>query len=156
MGTLLAFECARRLQSAGAPAPLWLFLSGRRAPDSPADAHPLHGLPDKEFVEQLNRIYKGIPEEFLENEDVMALIIPTLRADIAVVESYLYREQEPLDCPLTVFAGQDDASVSWQQLLAWKRQTRRQFTAQFFPGGHFYPRQPLLQSIATTLQKLGA
>ena len=156
MGTLLAFECVRRLQLAGAPMPLWLFLSGRRAPDSPNDAHPLHGLPDQEFVEQLNLIYKGIPEEFLDNPEILAVILPTLRADIAVVESYAYREQEPLDCPLTVFAGQDDTSVSWQQLLAWKRQTRRQFAAQIFPGGHFYPRGPLLHSIAATLTKLGA
>ena len=156
MGTLLAFECVRRLQRSGAPMPLSLFLSGRRAPDSPADAHPLHGLPDAEFVDQLNRIYRGIPEEFLDKPEILAVILPTLRADIAVVESYRYREQEPLDCPLTVFAGQHDSSVSWQQLLAWNRQTRRQFSAQVFPGGHFYPRGPLLQSLATTLAKLGA
>jgi medium-chain acyl-[acyl-carrier-protein] hydrolase len=156
MGTLLAFECVRRLQQAGTPAPLWLFLSGRRAPDSPPDGHPLHTLPDAEFIEQLNRIYKGIPEEFLDNPEIMEFILPNLRADVAVVESYCYREQEPLDCPLTVFAGEADASVNWQQLFAWKRQTRRQFAAQFFPGGHFYPRAPLLQSIATTLTKLSA
>jgi medium-chain acyl-[acyl-carrier-protein] hydrolase len=156
MGTLLAFECVRRLQSAGAAMPLWLLLSGRRAPDCPSDTHPLHGLPDDEFIDQLHRIYKGIPEELLDNPEILEIFLPTLRADIAVVESYRYREMDPLDCPLTVFAGADDTSVSWQQLLAWKRQTRGQFSAQIFPGGHFYPREPLLRSIAATLGKLGA
>ncbi len=155
MGALVAFECARRLRKSGHPAPQWLFLSGRRAPDRQPDPHPLHALPDAEFVDQLHRTYRGIPQEFLENPEIMAVFLPTLRADIAVVESFRFEEQEPLDCPITVFAGQEDASVSWQQLFAWKRQTRRAFAAHIFPGGHFYPREPLLRSISATLLKLG-
>ncbi len=154
MGALLAFECARRLRNAGHPAPQWLFLSGRRAPDGHPDPHPLHALPDTRFLEQLHRIYQGIPQELLENPEIMAVFLPTLRADISVVESFRFEEQEPLDCPITVFAGQDDASVSWQQLFAWRRQTRRAFAAHIFPGGHFYPREPLLRSISATLLKL--
>lgn len=155
MGALLAFECVRRLEQAGAPAAQWLFLSGRRAPDAQPDAHPLHALPDAEFLDQLHRIYKGIPEELLSNPEIMQIFLPILRADIAIVESYRFADHEPLDCPITVFAGQSDTTVTWQQLMAWKRHTRRQFAAHIFPGDHFYPRGPLLQVISTTLGKLG-
>ena len=154
MGALLAFECVRRLHQSGSPEPLWLFLSGRRAPDNAADPEPLHALPDAEFLDRLNRTYKGIPEELLNNPEILEVFLPTLRADVAVVESYHFKEYEPLDCPISAFAGEADASVTWQELLAWKRQTRRQFAAHIFPGGHFYPREPLLRSISTTLSKL--
>jgi medium-chain acyl-[acyl-carrier-protein] hydrolase len=85
----------------------------------------------------------------------MEVFLPILRADIAVVESYRFQEGEPLDCPVTVFSGMDDTSVSWDQLLAWKRHTtHRRFAMQLLPGGHFYPQGPLLQTISATLAKL--
>jgi len=154
MGALLAFECVRRLQRSGSPAPLWLFVSGRRAPDSAPDPERLHALPDAEFLDRLNRIYKGIPQELLNNPEILEIFLPTLRADVSVVESYRFEEHEPLDCPIGAFAGEADSSVAWQQLLAWKRQTKGQFAAHIFPGGHFYPREPLLRSMASTLSKL--
>lgn len=154
MGALLAFEWARRLQRDGLSMPAWLFLSGRRAPDSPDDTSLLHSLPDREFIEVVTRLYDGIPDEFLQNAEFMEVILPILRADVSVVESFRFRESEPLDCPMTVFAGKKDASVGWGELLAWKRQTRRRFSVQLLPGGHFYPQRPLLQAISATLAGL--
>jgi len=154
MGALLAFEWVRRLRREGRPMPSWLFLSGRCAPDWPADIHPLHPLSDSDFVAELTRRYDGIPDEFRRDAEFMDVFLPILRADIAAVESYRYQEEEPLDCPITVFAGSRDASVDWDQLLAWKRQTRGPFKVQFFPGRHFYPQAPLLQAITATLAEL--
>jgi len=154
MGALLAFEWARRLQDEGHPMPLWLFLSGRRAPDLPDDSTPLHPLSDTEFLAELSRRYDGISQEFLRDAELMEVFLPILRADLAVVESYRFREIDPLDCPITVFAGAKDTSVNWSQLLAWRRQTRRRLAIQLLPGGHFYPQGPLLQTISATLSGL--
>jgi surfactin synthase thioesterase subunit len=155
MGSLLAFEWVRRLRREGRPMPVWLFLSGRRAPDSAPDGSPLlHPLPDPEFLERLTALYQGIPQEILREPELMDLFLPILRADIAVVESYRFQEDDPLDCPLTVFAGSKDASVNWDQLLAWNRQTRGRFAAEILPGGHFYLHDPLLQTISATLASL--
>lgn len=155
MGALLAFEWVRRLQREGASMPAWLFLSGRRGPDAPGDANSLHSLPDYELVNELARLYNGIPPEFLGNETLMEVFLPILRADIAVVESYSFHEDKPLDCPITVFSGMNDESVSWDQLLAWKRHTsQRRFAIQILPGGHFYPQLPLLRTISATLADL--
>jgi medium-chain acyl-[acyl-carrier-protein] hydrolase len=154
MGSLLAFEWVRRLERGGQSMPEWLFLSGRRAPDSPPDGNHLHALPDSQFLEQLTSLYQGIPQEILRDPELMEVFLPILRADISVVESYGYEEDEPLDCPITVFAGTQDASVTWDQLLDWKRQTRQRFAVQLLPGGHFYPQEPLLQTISETLTGL--
>jgi len=154
MGALLAFEWARRLQHEGRSMPVWLFLSGRRAPDIKDSAGPLHTLADDAFVEELNSRYQGLPREFLESPELMEVFLPILRADIAVVESYEFKEDEPLNCPMTVSAGIGDVSTTYDQLLAWARHTRAGFTAQLFPGGHFYSESPLLRSISATLTEL--
>jgi medium-chain acyl-[acyl-carrier-protein] hydrolase len=155
MGALLAFEWVRRLRRDGVPMPAWLFLSGRRAPDLPGDANLLHLLPDSDLVKELTRLYNGIPQEFLGNDLLMDVFLPILRADVAVVESYCFQEEEPLNCPITVFCGMDDASVGWNDLLAWKRHTTHsRFAMQLLPGGHFYPQHPLLLTISATLAGL--
>ena len=155
MGALLAFEWTRSLQQEGYSMPARLFLSGRRAPDIQDDAGPLHTLPDHEFVEELNCRYQGMPQEFLQNPELMEVFLPILRADIAVVESYQFKEGAPLNCPMTVSAGIGDASTSYDQLLAWARHTRAGFTAQLFPGGDFYPEGPLPGSISASLTTMG-
>ena len=154
MGALLAFEWARRLQHEGRSMPGWLILSGRRSPDIEDDAGPLHALPNHAFVEELNSRYQGMPREFLQSPELMEVFLPILRADIAVVESYQFKEGEPLNCPMIVSAGIGDVSTTYDQLLAWTRHTRAEFIAQLFPGGHFFPQDPLLRSISANLTKL--
>jgi len=154
MGSLLAFEWVRKLAKDGLPQPLWLFLSGRCAPDTPPDPIQLHTLPDPQFLQELNRRYEGIPQEAIADSGFREVFLPLLRADISVVESYRFRQGEPLDCPITVFAGMSDTSVTWPELLAWKSQTRRRFALHYLPGGHFYPQQPAIESIAATLAGL--
>jgi medium-chain acyl-[acyl-carrier-protein] hydrolase len=151
MGALLAFEWMRRAQHERCTMPAWLFLSGRRAPDVEGDTSLLHSLPDDEFLKELKRRYEGMSEEILRTPELVEFYRPILRADISVVESYRFQEDGPLDCPITVFAGMNDASTTMDQMFAWKRQTRRRFAVQLLPGGHFYPKEPLLQTISATL-----
>ena len=154
MGALLAFEWVRRLRNQGQAPPAWLFLSGRRAPEIFPDPIQLHSLPDAQFLSELSRLYQGIPQEFLGDPDFMEVFLPILRADIAVVESYRFRTEEPLSCPMTVFAGVSDPSVTWEQMLAWKQHTRGRFSIRVLPGGHFYPQESLLQTISAALTAL--
>jgi surfactin synthase thioesterase subunit len=151
MGSLLAFEWARKLAQDGLPQPAWMFLSGRCAPDTPPDAVPLHTLPDRQFLEELNRRYAGIPEEAMADPGFREVFLPLLRADISVVESYRFRPSEPLDCPITVFAGTSDRSVNWTELMGWKSQTRGRFAMHLLPGDHFYPQEPAIERVASTL-----
>ena len=156
MGALLAFEWVRRLQSAGHRMPQHLFLSGRRAPHLPDTAGLMRMLPDREFVNELTRRYEGISADFLQEPELLQLFLPMLRADISVVESYVYRNGDQLSCPLTVAAGVHDSSVSYDQLLAWKRYTQSSFTARLYPGGHFYPQGLLLKAITAAFSEIPA
>ena len=97
MGAWVSFEVARWLQSNHDLYPMHLFVSGARAPQLPKLRSPLHQLPEAEFVAALRRL-QGTPEAVLEHAELMALMLPILRADFAVLETYTYSPQTPLPC----------------------------------------------------------
>ena len=105
LGAMTSFEVARRLRRAGQPMPLRMFASAHRAPHLPHPHPILHGLADKEFIDQLCRQYGGIPQAVLDNPDLVELMLPCLRADFTVFETYSYGDEAPLPCPITAFGG---------------------------------------------------
>ena len=139
MGALVSFELARDLRRRKMPTPMHLIVSGHRAPQLP-DPHPkLHRLPDPEFLATLRK-YGGTPEAVIENAELVQLFMPVLRADFAVVESYAYKPEAPLDCSITALGGVEDARVTRDELSAWQAQTAQSFSVRMFPGDHFYLR----------------
>jgi medium-chain acyl-[acyl-carrier-protein] hydrolase len=152
-GALLSFELARTLRARGRPGPAHLFASGRRAPDLPADTEPIHMLPEAEFLAELQEL-GGLPPQLLEHRELLELLVPVLRADVGVHETYEFREQAPLACPITAYGGLTDPKVSRAQAEAWARHTAGPFTLRMFPGGHFYlqeDRAATLHVLATDL-----
>jgi medium-chain acyl-[acyl-carrier-protein] hydrolase len=79
MGALVGFELARQLRRQCDLQPVHLFVSGCFAPDIP-DPNPIHNLPEAELLAELRRL-NGVPQEALENTELMRLLLPTLRAD---------------------------------------------------------------------------
>jgi medium-chain acyl-[acyl-carrier-protein] hydrolase len=137
MGAIVSFELARLLRENNHLSSLKLFVSGRRAPQIPDSDLPIHALPEPEFLKELRR-YNGTPEEVLNNTELMQLLLPTLRADFAVLETYIYAPAPPLDCPITAFGGLQDWKASREDLEAWREQTNAAFSLQMFPGDHFF------------------
>nr|QEO74499.1 thioesterase [uncultured bacterium] len=137
MGALLGYELARRLREEGRPEPSYLFVSGCRAPQS-ADARDVtYDLPDAEFVEVLRRL-KGTPAEVLEHEELLRLLLPLLRADFAVTQTYRYSEGPPLGCPITAVGGLQDEEVTREHLPPWREMTTGAFSLHMLPGDHFF------------------
>jgi medium-chain acyl-[acyl-carrier-protein] hydrolase len=156
MGATLCFEVARELRREGGPQPARLFVSGRRAPHVPNPERPLHDLPDAELFEELRRL-NGTPAEVLEHPELMALILPLLRADFSVSESYVYEDEPPLDCPISVYGGLADAHAPREDLEAWRRQTTQDFALRMLEGDHFFintARPVLLGALARELYRL--
>lgn len=155
LGAVLAFEVTRRLLKNGNPRPRHLFVSGRPAPRVPREEPPIHELPREEFLEELRR-YSGTPEEVLQNQELMDLLEPLLRADFAVSETYAYSPiEEPLPVPLTVLGGVADDEVPPENLEPWRLETRGPFQKHLLDGGHFFlheRREEVLRIISRDLQ----
>jgi medium-chain acyl-[acyl-carrier-protein] hydrolase len=155
MGACVAYELARRLARQGAPPPVRLFVSGRRAPGVPHTEPPMSTLPDDAFIDEIQRRYNGIPEEVLQYPELVALLLPGLRADITALERHVHQPGEPLDCDLLALGGVGDPRVSPSELEAWRSETAGAFSLRLFPGGHFYlqsARQPLLDTLVGALR----
>ena len=80
----------------------------------------------------------GAPREVLAQADLMELVLPIVRADLQAAQTYRYREEPPLDVPITAFAGAADTSAPPPEVDAWRAQTTGPFAAHVFPGGHFF------------------
>jgi medium-chain acyl-[acyl-carrier-protein] hydrolase len=137
MGALVAFELARLLRREGRALPLHLFVSGRSAPQLNSCHRPLHNLPTSELMQELHQL-DGTPTEVLEHPELMEMMLPILRADFSICDTYEYREEEPLACPISAFGGFQDVDVPRQNLEAWSEQTSNSFTLRMLPGKHFF------------------
>lgn len=156
MGALVGFELVRQLRKNGRPGPIHLFVSGHAAPQLPVEYPTARPTTEAEFLDQLRR-FGGTPPEILENEELMQILLPVLRADFAVCETYAYTQEPPLDCSLTAFGGLQDPTVTKARLEPWREQTNSSFRLRMFPGDHFYlhPNQVLLcQVVARDLWSL--
>ncbi|HYW06875.1 MAG TPA: alpha/beta fold hydrolase [Longimicrobium sp.] len=137
VGATMAFELARRLRAAGLRAPEHLFASGRAAPHLPPELPLVHALPEAEFMAELRRL-AGTPEEVLRNEELMSILVPLLRADFTLSETYPIREEAPLDVPVSAYGGNGDERVPNEAVGAWRQHTAGAFRQVTFDGGHFF------------------
>ncbi len=137
MGALLAFELSHYLMERYGKEPTKLFLSGREAPHLPDPREPFHVLPNDQLVEKLKQL-NGTPREVLENIELMELMLPIIRADFELCETYQFTGKPPLPCPITVFGGHQDENVPVEGLRQWQQHTRGDFRVHLLPGDHFF------------------
>jgi medium-chain acyl-[acyl-carrier-protein] hydrolase len=153
MGGLVAFELARLLRQRREPLPRHLVVSGSGAPQL-RDAEPrLSELSDPELVARLRR-FEGTPEAVLESPELLELVLPSLRADFALRDDYVYDPQPPLAVPITVFGGEDDPDVGLAALGGWCALTEKRFHLRRFPGGHFYLRSQRAELLAAIVAQV--
>jgi medium-chain acyl-[acyl-carrier-protein] hydrolase len=138
MGAVVAAELCRSLALQGNPAPVHLFVSGRRPPGMAGLETPLRHLSDEAFVAEIDRRYGGIPPEVASDPDILSLLIPALRADVTALETHRPPIRSPMASPITAFGGTDDLLSPRSHLDAWARETRGEFAVKTFAGGHFY------------------
>ena len=157
MGALLAAEVGRALESSGVPGPRHLLVSGRRPPHMKQTESFLHTLPDAEFVTAINQRYGGIPAEIAAHADLLALLLPSLRADIQALETHNPPLRAPAAYLISVFGGSHDRLTPRAHLDAWQSETSAPIRVRVFPGDHFYlaPRMTeLLADVSATLEPL--
>jgi len=79
-----------------------------------------------------------VPAAVRESEELLELLLPGLRADVSVCDTYAHVPGPPLPCALTALGGTEDRGVRRDELEAWGRQTHGPFRLEMFPGDHFY------------------
>ncbi len=145
LGGLVAFELVQWLRSHHQLEPQHLWVSAACAPHLPITAQPIHALPQAEFIAELRR-YNGTPIAVLDNAELMELMLPMIRADFALLETYCYQTQPPLSCPITALWGKQDLIVSLDEMASWQVHTTGSFSLKLLSGDHFFVDQPQVLS----------
>ena len=138
MGSVIAFETLHEIRRRTGREALHLFVSASGAPHCESILPHMGRLQDEELIHAVNTRYGGIPEPVLADKEFLALALPTLRADICLLEAYCQDEPQPLDCRITAFGGRLDATVPLEQVEAWREQTLHSFDIFFLNEGHLY------------------
>ena len=155
MGALLSFELCRKLRRARGIEPEYLFVSALRAPHLKDPEPPVHLLADADFVAKL-RDFNGTPPEILGNTELIEFMLPILRADFQMLETYSYLPDFRPNCPLEAYGGLQDRETGREELSAWGHHTSNSFAVRMFPGDHFYintARDSLLHQIVRALSQ---
>ena len=175
LGALIAFELARALagrpqlggeeeeKAAAAAAASNLrgcLFSGHFAPHL-ARLEPNHADLDDEAFERVLQDYNGTPPEVLASKELMASLLPTIRADFKLAETYDLEDEKTkknkkkskLDLPFVCYGGMTDLShgIHNDRLAAWAEHTARECVVRVFPGGHFF-HQELEELFVATVQ----
>ena len=153
MGGMIAYELALELMRRNALMPVHLFVSATPAPHLSATIPVIYDLPHDLFLEEVRR-YHGLPEEVLQSAELVELLLPRLRADLAVTGTYRYSDRPPLTIPITAFGGSYDDIVTPATMDAWREHTVTEFRHATFPGGHFFLSQHTPRVLSMLAQAL--
>lgn len=138
MGSAVAGALASRLHAEGAPLPQCLFASARQAPHRVFPEWSMRDLSDTQALDAVQRSFGGLPADALANSELIAMMLPTLRADFSLLESFPPVPAPPLPVPIVALGGADDECADRERLQTWQACTTRPLRMCWAAGGHFY------------------
>ncbi len=149
MGSLLAFEVARRFEAEGNPIAA-LFVSACAAPGRSGYEHIPES--DRGLLDAVSEA-TGAKPEFLEDEEFAAKILPTLRGYKAIID-YQCPPDAKVSCPIYAFHGDDDEVATAEKVLPWSERTSSEFSVREFKGHHFYLADHLTDLVSDIEEKI--
>jgi len=149
LGSRIAFELMNRCKQECIRLPRHFIASGSRAPHIPDRERKIHQLPEAQFIEELQKL-NGTPVEIIQNEELMALTLPFLRADFTLSETYQYTGDAQFDCPITVLDGDGDSEISLLDIEAWGDHFSHPADIHTISGDHFF----IEKSTSAVLEKI--
>jgi medium-chain acyl-[acyl-carrier-protein] hydrolase len=156
VGGLIAFETARILAGdATQLQPLALIVAALRPPRTKSSPPFLHKLSDEDFIRShIERYPDGLPRVMLDDPEVLAMLLPILRADMEMFEAYQYLPGEPLPCPIYAIAGERDFLNPPLSMNDWQKETTGRFFLETVGGGHFFLNSAIGRLSATIVRAL--
>lgn len=138
-GGLLAFATTRALQARGHD-PSLMVVAATRSPHR-APTVQWHELDDDTLIERLCD-GGGLSEAVVAEPELLALILPTLRADLVANDGYQVAPSVRVRCPVVAYSAHADALVARPDVAAWADVTEAAFAHDELSGDHFSVHDP--------------
>ncbi|MGW7754501.1 SDR family NAD(P)-dependent oxidoreductase [Streptomyces violaceusniger] len=101
----------------------------------PLARHSAH-LSDVELLRHVEKVSRGYAHPELAEPKLSEIVLPALRVDVAMHESYRPTSAAPAQVPVTTLQGVDDALVTRDECGGWAKCTSRGCAHVEFEGGH--------------------
>jgi len=138
MGALIAYELVRKIQQEQQPEPAHLFFSAKLPPYIDNRPIVLSHLNDVDFLDVFIKL-GGINKDFIENKEVVDYILPILRSDCKIIDTYIHPENVlNCNCDITILYGNQDIAYIPEDIEKWKFCTEKQCDFHVFDGDHFF------------------
>lgn len=137
LGALVGFEFVSAIRKRYSILPHYLIVSAARAPHLTYKRTSLSHLDDASLTEKL-KVYNGIEDNIINNNDLLSLFLPIIRSDFQLIENYRYNSFKPFLCDILSLAGSDDHTVNCEDIRAWSAYTMGKFHYLSFSGEHFF------------------
>ncbi len=136
LGGMLAYRLTVALQRDGLAGPVLLGVSSW-APQGYRDgARELARMPEAGLVDTVRQL-GALPAAISAGPEMLAVVLPTLRADLSVYADYV-DDGAAVSCPVAAYGGQSDPLLVPGAMAAWSTRSRAYLGASVYPGGHFY------------------
>lgn len=137
MGGLIAYLLTLKLRENNHTLPVHLFITGTTGPSATSRSEKKrHLLNQQEFLEEIREL-GGMPDEILQNEEMLHYFEPILRSDFMISENYIHGNHAPLNIPFTVITGTNEEMES-EDIHLWQKETTCDIDFKKFPGNHFF------------------
>jgi len=137
VGALVAYEVAKEIEKQGIMPPLRLILSAHKAPEDSKEDEPMYTLSDEDLMSKILELGL-LPQNVLENKELLDFILPPLRADFEISETYEYEKSDALNIPITATFGKTDPLLNEQDIQKWEKYTNSEYKIKEYDGDHFY------------------
>lgn len=137
LGAILGYEIAKKMQNSKYHQPNLLFFTGSGSPEF--DPKERISNCNKDFFWKKIINYGGIPNELINNAEVLDFLEPIIRADFGLRENYKFGvEKEVLNIPIFVRVGTREIEITDMKLMGWQKLTNVPINASKIEGNHFF------------------
>jgi len=153
-GGIVAWEVIRKLRSRHRLIPNHFVVTGTAAP------HLIHRWQNREvllksLVEANSPEYLMSLSRYVDNPELIKMILPGMRRDMPLLQSFHFEKNAILECPITAFAARQDDFVYLDEILEWRGHTAGDFSLVEVDGDHWFLDRNR-ELIIATLQDIAA
>lgn len=135
MGSIIAYNMlSRNKEKLGFVK--FLLVSAHNPPNKYID-YDSDSLEDDAIIDYLKEI-GGLDEIILSNNDMMKVILPTVKNDLKAVKSFFINNPLQIEVPVCAIIGSEDKYTDMISVGEWGYLTNKWFDIRELIGGHFY------------------
>lgn len=136
MGARVAYELTLMLARFHCNLPVHFIASGSPAPYIARTKEQTFHLPDNEFIAKVAAL-NGTPPDILANDEIIQLMLPALRADFEIIETYCNKSKFLISTKVSALAGNQE-EIEVADIEAWFTLFEMHTQIYWISGDHFF------------------